>query len=206
MYGRARLQDFIPWNVIVGIALSLVLHILLALWVEKMNLSAKQTQQVQNHTLEVRLLRELPPLPPPMPPARVESKVEPQIIAHAKPAHHSAPTQRQTLPIATNESPSAPAIVPSAPQVPPEKHLDMDALHANLRAILAESDREKRDTPVGQLQEKPLYPPDEKSKLGKAISNTTRPDCRDNIANTGLLAPLFLLAMAADKKDSGCKW
>jgi hypothetical protein len=206
---RARFPGLTPWKVAIGLAISLLLHIILVLWSWNMKFGVIQSPQMQNRPLEVRLIRELPPQPPvpaqvPVPvsaPVPIASKV----IARTTQKPRSPPTLQPALPVA-DTPPITPTLVPSQPQAATGKHLDLDALRANLGAVVAEVDREKRDTPVGQLQAKPLYPSDDESKIGKAISNTTRPDCRNNIANTGLLAPLFLLAMAADKKDSGCKW
>ncbi len=50
---------------------------------------------------------------------------------------------------------------------PLEKHIDMGAMQADIHTALAQVDREKADTPAGQLVAKPLYPPEEETKMGK---------------------------------------
>lgn len=187
-------------NVAIGIALSLLLHGVAMLWWWNMTPPGAGLTERALRTLQVRLLRELPPVPPPAPEIS-QGKNLPQATARplrtARTAQPGAPTP---------PPPTATAPVSPANPVAAEKHIDLAAVHASLAAIVAEDDRERGETPVGQLQAKPLYRPDDDNRVGKAIRSTTRPDCRNNIANTGLLAPLFLLAMAADKKDSGCKW
>jgi len=187
-------------NVSIGIALSLLLHGLAMLWWWNMTPPGAGLTAHVLHTLQVRLLRELPPAPPPAPEisqGKNLSQATNRPLRTARTAQPGAPTP---------PPPTATAPVSQANPVAAEKHIDLAAVHASLAAIVAEDDREKGETPVGQLQAKPLYRPDDDNQVAKAIRSTTRPDCRNNIANTGLLAPLFLLAMAADKKDSGCKW
>ncbi|HSY28692.1 MAG TPA: hypothetical protein VK832_14380 [Burkholderiaceae bacterium] len=191
-----------PLNVLIGIAISLLLHSVLVIWSWNMRLpGAEQARTALRRPLEVRLLHELPPLPQPV----VQPIVQPQEVADNKKARHSLARLPQPAQATTTLAITPSTTLPEN-QMPTEKHLDMEAIHANLGAIVAEVDREKRDTPVGQLLTKPLYAPDDDNKIGKAIRGSTRSDCRDQIAGTGLLAPLFLLAMVADKKDSGCKW
>jgi hypothetical protein len=189
-------------NVTIGIALSLLLHGLAVLWWWNMTPPGAVLTAHVLHTLQVRLMRELPPAQPPALASEIaQSKNQPQ--ATARPLR-TAPSTHAATP--TTPPPTAAASASSASPVAAEKHLDLAAVHASLAAIVAEDDRERGETPVGQLHAKPLYQPDDDNQVAKAIRNTTRPDCKNNIANTGLLAPLFLLAMAADKKDSGCKW
>jgi hypothetical protein len=186
-------------NVVIGVLISLLLHATVAFWTWNLKLTATQEARTQSRPLEVRLMHEIEQIPAP---------VAPLTTTQTAPVTHRTPTSRQTLTIVKSETvtTAAPITVIPANPASTEKHLDLNAIHANLGTIVAQVDRENRDTPVGQLQTKPLYPQDDQSKMGKAIDQTTRPDCRDNIANTGLLSPLFLLAMVADKKDGGCKW
>ena len=193
-----------PLNVLIGIVISLLLHSALVIWSWNLRLpGAEQARTALKRPLEVRLLHEPPPQP------IVQPIVRPQEVADNKKVRHGPaglPRPAQAT-VTTTLTITPPAMTtPPNNSEPGEKHLDMAAIHANLGNIVAEVDREKRDTPVGQLLTKPLYAPDDDNKIGKAIRGTTRSDCRDQIAGTGLLAPLFLLAMAADKKDSGCKW
>jgi hypothetical protein len=193
-----------PLNVLIGVVISLLLHSVLVIWSWNMRLpGAEQARSALKRPLEVRLLHEPPPLPQPL----LQPIVRPQEVADNKKVQRAPvrlPRSAQAT-VTTTLAVTPPATPPSNSE-PTEKHLDMAAIHANLGTIVAEVDREKRDTPVGQLLTKPLYAPDDDNRIGKAIRSTTRSDCRDQIAGTGLLAPLFLLAMAADKKDSGCKW
>jgi hypothetical protein len=195
------------WNVVIGVAISVLLHAMVALWVWDLKLAAMQGGSPQNRPLEVRLLREIAQTPVPIAPQPQPAPAPPTTTHVAAAISHASASPRAPQ-IVKSEAITTVAPNPLAPTVSPatEKHIDLEAIHAHLGSIVAEVDREKRDTPVGQFQTRPLYPADDQSKLGKAIDQTTRPDCKDSIANTGLLAPLFLLGMAADKKDSGCKW
>lgn len=199
-YNNNRGPRLSPQNVAIGIAISLLLHSLLAIWAWNMKLpAATQAERFLDRVLQVRLL------PPPPAPADVQRQEPAELTNVRQPMIRVPRSAPRSAPIIAAQPQAASGN--AAPKIQaPEQHLDLSAVHANLGAIVAEVDREKRDTPVGQLQEKPLSPADDENKIGKAIRNTTRSDCRDHIANTGLLAPLFLLAMAADKKDSGCKW
>lgn len=200
-YERCARLRMHPANVAVGIAISLLLHGMLAMWSWHMKLPGKQ-QNAQVHALEVRLLRDLPP---PLKPAVAPREIDESRKAHPFEGHSVLPPRTAAIVLT---KPPAPATAVATPSGAAEtgKHLDLAAVQANLGAIVAEVDRENRDTPVGQLHDKPLYPQDGESKIGKAILATARSDCRDKIANTGWLSPLYLLAMVADKKDSGCKW
>jgi hypothetical protein len=192
-----------PWNVLIGIAISLLLHGSVALWAWNLKPIATQAAHISSRPIEVRLLPEI---------AQISAPIAPPTATHAAPTPapitQRAPASRRTLQIVKSEAVAIIVPVTPAPANPTatEKHIDLDAIHANLGSIVAEVDREKNDTPVGQFQTRPLYPADDHSKLGKAIEQTARPDCKDSIANTYLLAPFILLKMVADKKDSGCKW
>lgn len=203
LFARSILPRMDPVNAAIGIAISLLLHGLAALWWSNMKLPRAGQTEHAPRPLTVRLLRELPqPLPPQVHPPEIAQSKSPQQAIN-RPSRPAPTTHAAAL-----TAPPPNAAAPALPENPAatEKHLDLAAVHANLSAIVAEVDREKGETPVGQLQAKPLYRPDDDNQVGKAIRSTTRPDCKNNIANTGLLAPLFILAMAADKKDSGCKW
>jgi hypothetical protein len=88
------------------------------------------------------------------------------------------------------------------PNPPPSPYIDPEAARAAIPGILKQLDNEKRKLPVGQLMDKPLYGPDEESRLGHQMAKAARPDCMKD-GRAGLLTPLFWLA---DKKGTGCKW
>jgi hypothetical protein len=197
----AKLARIDPIGVAVGILLSLALHGMLVAWAWQRalpagNRSAAQTQVV----LEVRLRPAPAALPTPLPdaqPREAPPTRKAQISRTPKPIALQAATQ--------NDKPAV--VNPAAPTpAAPEKHMDVESVRAGLGAIVAEVDREKRDTPVGQLITHPLYPPEADNKMARAVEGSSRSDCRNSIANTGLLAPLVILTMAFDRKNSGCKW
>ncbi len=188
-------------NAAAGIALSLALHGMLAAWLWNRMLPAYVADHRAPRVLEVRLA---PPLQPAPPPAVAQ---QPPLEARTRTVLRTA--LRTPKPIAlqaaapSSTTQSEPATPTASNQPAAEKHLDLAAVHASIGAIVAEVDREKRDTPVGQLQAKPLYAPESETKLGRDIARGARGDCKDLGNQFGLLAPL---AMLMDRKNSGCKW
>lgn len=190
-------------HVAIGIALSLLLHLLAAIAVWH---SLPQNQLVLRlrTPLQVRLVPSSPPLEPAL---SATAPLRPQ--PGTRTAMHTAKVQKNAIAPSTivsvaKSAESATLSTPSAST--PEHHLDMAKVRAGIGAAVAEVDREQSDTPVGQLKAKPLYDKEPESKEARAIASSARSDCRDRIANTGLLAPLMILATAFDGKDSGCKW
>jgi hypothetical protein len=186
-----------------GVMICLGLHILLfiVIW-QGAQFDHTRLAQVANKRLEILLLPQAITVVPQR--AREFSKSDAKSMLHERLA------QQRKTPLAQN-MPHPVARVPTPDKRPSgvassERHLDMAAIYANIGKIAAEVDREDSDTPVGQLRTKPLYEKDDDNRIAQAIRGAARPDCRHSIANTGLLAPLVILAMALDKKDSGCKW
>ncbi|NMM37772.1 MAG: hypothetical protein HHJ09_09695 [Glaciimonas sp.] len=181
-------------NVGIGIVLSLLLHGVLVVGYWNHTLPSDRAVDNVRPELEVRLLRSLPSPPSadaPMPhlPKQAQTATRrPRPVATQLVA--TASTMRSE-PAATSTAATA-------------KPLDLN-MHASVHAAIAQVDRERRRTPVGQLQAKPLNAPVSETTLGREIANTARPDCKGKIA-VGLLAPLAILAMTMDGKDSGCKW
>jgi len=197
----AKLARVDPVGAAIGILLSLLLHSILIAWAWNRTLPAANRPEPQNQVaLEVRLV----PIPLATPALELKPRQVPQsetVRATRAPKPAVLKTvQASDAPVVVRETPVA------AVQVLPEKHIDVESVRSGLAAIVAEVDREKRDTPVGQLIAKPLYPLEANNKMAHAIDGSIRQDCRDRIANTGLLAPLFILGMALDRKNSGCKW
>jgi hypothetical protein len=187
-------------NVLIGIALSLLLHLLFVAWSLEHRISSPTVSVAKQ--LEVRLVHLLPlPVPEPAPPLPKDEKVTEKPGKTPKTRAEKTPQASITLPPAAAP---APITAPAAPSE--EKHIDMNAIHASIKSAVADVDREKADTPNGQLIAKPLYPPEEETRMGKMINGTTRPDCKEQVTGMGLLAPLGVLATLLDKKDSGCKW
>jgi hypothetical protein len=192
----------------IGIMLSLLLHGMLAYWVWNRTLLPADRSRVDNRfTLEVRLVTAptalLPAAPALKPPAEQTRTVRTTQAARPIAAR---PIAARPIIVQAATPPSTTATAPEQPAATAEKHIDVESVRGGLAGIVADVDREKRDTPVGQLIDKPLYPPEASNKMARAIDGSTRSDCRNSIANTGLLAPLFLAAMAFDRKNSGCKW
>lgn len=183
-----------------GLLTCLCLHLLLIVIVSRNIFTATHLTREQNRRMDIMLI----------PAPTIAAKPPVQDSPAASPTHLEKATQLQSQ---QNPHVSPRQITRAAPTkqsadhtASPEKHLNIQAIYDNIGKIVAEVDRENDDTPVGQLRKKPLYQNDDDNRIAKAIRNTARPDCRDSIANTGLLAPLVILSMALDKKDSGCKW
>ena len=126
-----------------------------------------------------------------------------------------APMERATPPSAREPDTAAPptAAVPAAPEVPAASDktagstgFDLERARKTARK-LATAKWTKDEPSVARLRDHPLYPMREGTPLGRAIDATTRPDCRNIAADTGLFAIVVIpYLMVTDKKDSGCKW
>lgn len=189
----------------IGIAVSAVLHVLLLLaWRERFP-HPDQSAEPRRMTLEV-FLPPLPTAPPRSPVAQREPEKPPRTTEVHRQKRH---TIRQgdvatATPPVLAQPPSAPPPANVHPgSQPPSRYIDPDAALASVPGIMKELDREKKERPVDQVAAKPLYGPDEETRLGQKIANAGRPDCMKTILPGGLLAPLFMLA---EKKGTGCKW
>jgi hypothetical protein len=192
-------------EIVAGIAISLVLHLLL----------------IFGYRLSLPVAPEQPPartmtvwLQPPKPivariatPAKPEPKEEPArkrkrdlerpalAARPSTPAPALATSQAITLP-----APSNPVADPLHPEEQPKK-FDMNAALKTARKVANEKDPARAGLPVAQLDDHPLYPEQRDTQLARDIAGAKRGDCKNTGA--GLLSPLIWLM---DKKDSGCKF
>ncbi len=188
-------------NVAIGVAVSLLLHLLLAAWTWQHRMATHRFAETTNITVHLLPIA-------PVQPAAVMPHPEPLKAQHETAARtilSAKPRAVVTTPVpAPHEAP--PTVPPSSTAPQPEKHLDMNAVYGSVKSAVAEVDRENAETPTGQLAAKPLYPPESGNKIGKMIDGTTRADCKDQVEGYGLFTPVAVLATLLDKKDSGCKW
>jgi hypothetical protein len=178
-----------------GIAISLVLHIaMLALLRDRAN--------IRNEPEPPRMTVEILLLPPPAPPRAITPPRDadtPRRDRARPPKHHAAP-HTDTVPATPPAAAASPPVRPDSTPTPPT--IDPEAARAAIPGILKQLDDEKRKLPVGQLMDKPLYGPEEESRLGRQMARAGRPDCMKD-GRAGLLTPLLWLA---EKKGTGCKW
>ncbi len=185
-----------------GVLACLCFHLLLIVAICKNTLFVTtHPKQEKNNRMEIVLIADAASVA-----TKIVNKAAPVVPQAPKEITAPRRTKRQTQAAPRQMVRTAPPGKPSNNVSSSEKHLDLDAIRNDIGRIVAEVDKEDNDTPVAQLRHKPLYENDEDNRIARAIRSTTRPDCRDSIANTGLLAPLVILSMALDKKDSGCKW
>lgn len=185
-------------NAGIGIVMSLLLHGVLVVWYWNDTLPSDRAVNNVRPTLEIRLLRSLPSPPSvdaPMPHLPTQAQT---VIRRPR------PVATQLVATASTMRSEPAATLTATSHTVSEKPLNLD-MHASVHAAIAQVDRERQDTPVGQLQAKPLNAPVSETTLGRKIASTARPDCKEKIA-VGLLAPLAILAMTMDGRDSGCKW
>jgi len=198
-----------------GVAVSILLHLMLLMALrDRVFPNAERVQPAQRMTLEVFLPPLKRPAPAPEAPATPRLAI-PRTSEPPPPKHHAVPhaepsvqQSRTTNPSTelSTESPTASSTPPPAPEraqrEAPSHYIDPDAALANVPGILKQLDNEKRKLPVGQLMDKPLYGPDEESRLGHRMAQAGRSDCLKD-GGAGLLTPLIWLAQ---KKGTGCKW
>jgi hypothetical protein len=197
--GHYALKDA-PSRIGAGAAVSVILHLLLLLALRDLVTHHAERPQAERMTLEVLL----PPLKQPAPaaPAVPDNKQSEHTELHppkSRATHHKE-VQERSPPITV-----APAPIPlhKEPSEPSPHYIDPDAARASVPDILKQLDREKRQQPVGQLMDKPLYGPQEETRLGHQVAKAGRPDCLKEGGNAGLLTPLVWLVQ---KKGTGCKW
>jgi hypothetical protein len=186
-------------RVLVGIGISVAVHILLMLAYRNAGPILPPAESEPPSSMTVRIV---PPAPPPEPP-RVQAAApqrsgataprstrkatpEPVIAIPASPQRKEAP---DTFTVQQAEEP-APGDTPQ---------FDMSAAKQTARQLAGQTKLGREGHANAQFPDPPL---ETESKLGKAISRAKRRNCKDGIPG-GLLAPLFL---AMDKKDHGCKW
>ena len=201
---RPATQPLNKTHVAIGVAVSLLLHFLAAIWAWQHKTPAPHF--VEKTVVAVHLLpptpRQVEPAPAPPPPLPEPPKPNRETAIRHTPVSNPVVVAATPTRVDKDQVP-APAPV-TAPQ--PEKHLDMNAIYGSVKSTMTQIDRENADTPVGQLAAKPLNPPESGNKIGKMIDKTTRADCKDQVEGAGLLTPLLAVATLLDKKDNGCKW
>jgi hypothetical protein len=189
-------------HVAIGVAVSLMVHLLAAVWAWQHKTPAPHFAEktaIAVHLLPPPKPAELPPPPPLFEPAKPNKETAKRSVHGA--SHATPPAIFATPTRVENDQPQVPA-----PAVPQEKHLDMNAIYGSVKSTMTQIDRENAETPLGQVAAKPLYPPENGNKIGKMIDKTTRADCKDQVEGAGLLTPLLAVATLFDKKDNGCKW
>jgi len=192
-------------GVIVGVAISLLLHGLLIFGYRLSPPAAPVPPPAQAMTVWLQPAK--PPEtvakvePPPPPPRKRDKNGQP--AARSSPA---APATAQTITLPA--TPAAPATIPAPDPLHAEdapKKFDMNAALSTARKLASEKgalqDPARAGTPVAQLDDHPLYPEQRETKLARDIAGAKRGDCKNTGA--GLLSPLIWLL---DKKDSGCKF
>lgn len=203
---RHTLKDS-PSRIGIGIAVSILLHFLLLSFLRDRMPIHSERRESGRMILEVFLPRLKQPesVAPAVPEGILPKRGEPR-----QPQRHIAP-QKKTHPVmpappvaitpvpSDNEQRAA----PGQPSEPSTRDIDPEAARASVPEILKQLDRERIRRPVDQLAAKPLYGPQEETRLGQRMAKAGRPDCLKTIQPGGLLAPLFMLA---EKKGSGCKW
>ena len=204
-----------PGGILIGVAISILLHLVL-LYQSRFGWTAPAPTLPPQETITV-WLRPAPvvqPLPPPPAPLTVQPEPPPpkkelrKERAARKPAPASTP---DATPAPATEAPGMTWVAPAPAQdaavqadpfaepAPQAGKFDMEAARRSARKVASERDPAKAGTAVGQLPEKPLA---SETPLARKMSRAARADCKDGIPG-GLLAPLLL---AMDKKDHGCKW
>lgn len=210
--GRYSAPASRPGGILIGVAISIALHVLL-LYQSRFGWTIPAPALPPQETITV-WLRPAPvvrPVPPPPAPLTLQPEPPPKKeIRRERVARKPAPaTTPDTAPV--NEAPGmtwvAPAPAQDAPAAadpfaeaaPPAGRFDMEAARRSARKVASERDPAKAGTAVGQFPEKPLAT---ETPLARKMSRAARADCKDGVPG-GLLAPLLL---AMDKKDHGCKW
>ena len=187
-------------RLIVGLALSLLLHVALLLaW--RHGPPAQNPASAPAPAPIAVWLR--PPPAPKIDAARVSaSTAKATPAAPAKPRWRTPPNLiALPAPASVKPARTEPFTVeaPSAPSAPVAPRFDAEAARRMARSLASEPDPAKAGTALAQLPAKAL---ETQTKAARAISGAKRRDCKDGIPG-GLLAPLILMM---DKKDSGCKW
>jgi len=187
-------------GIVVGIVVSLALHLLL-IFGYRLSGPPPEAPRAPAPTITVWLQPARPPQPvaklePPPPPPQPERRKREQPAAPRQPAPAApAPVIVATPPPAPSQAITQPQPDPLHPELQPKK-FDMDAALKTARQIASEKDPGRADTAVAQLKDHPLYPEDRETQLQKGIASAKKYDCLKSGAGMGLLAPL---AWAFDK-------
>jgi hypothetical protein len=194
--GHHALKDT-PSRISAGVVVSVMLHLVLILALRDLVSHRAERPQAERMTLEVLL----PPLKQPAP--VVSDNKQPERTEPRPPKPHAARPKEvpETSPsITVAPAPIHPRKEPSEPS---PHYIDPDAALSSVPDVLKQLDREKRQQPVGQLMDKPLYGPQEETRLAHQVAKAGRADCLKEGGGAGLLTPFVWLAQ---KKGTGCKW
>jgi len=185
-------------GIVVGIAVSLALHLLL-IFGYRLSGPPPEAPRAPATTMTVWLQ----PARPPQPVAKLEPPPpKPERRKREQPAAPRRPAPAAPVPVIVATPTPAPSQAITQPQPDPlhpelqPKKFDMDAALKTARQIASEKDPGRADTAVAQLKEHPLYPEDHETQLQKGIASAKKYDCLKSGAGMGLLAPL---AWAFDK-------
>lgn len=178
-------------GIIVGVAISLVLHAALLFGYR---LSSPPAPQQPARTMTVWLQRPTPP--------KVVAKVQPS-PARPEPQRKREPA-RAAPPVrapaaVVQQAPTQPSSEPQAITVLPreqdplyadqqQKKFNMDEALKTARSVAKE--KAKPGTLAAQLESHPLYPEDHQTQLQKGVASAKKYDCLQAGAGAGLLAPL----------------
>ncbi|QOY94515.1 hypothetical protein IM543_00895 [Massilia sp. UMI-21] len=181
---------------LVGVGVSLAMHLLLLFAYRHTGPSAPVFQPEAPSSITITIRPPAPALPPPTP-------TTPAASAAPRRARPSTSTPVIAVPPAP-ESTGDPFAVQQAAEpmqgsASDTPAFDMNAARQTARQLAGQTKLGREGTAHAQFPDPPL---ETESKFAKAISKAKRRNCKDGIPG-GLLAPLFL---AMDKKDSGCKW
>ena len=186
-----------PYRIVVGIALSLVVHALL-LFGWRHSLQPRPADSVREPRTIAVWLRP-PPAPLPEPVAEAAPKPPPE--RQARSARRPARTTELIAVPKTAPDAALPPDTFTVEQPAPDaaSRFDPEAAKKLARQIASDPTVVHDGTAAGQVEPRALAT---ETKAARAIASAKRRDCKDGLPG-GLLAPLFLLM---DKKDSGCKW
>jgi len=180
---------------VAGLAISALLHALLLFYVRMPDVRPADTDRRRwTQPLTVRLL------PPPVVPS--EPATEPKATATERTARpRRAPPQAIAI-VPQRGVPAATVPAPTPEPTPPaEPRVDIAAARAAARGMANDLKAPSGNWAAEKLNKDKEFGETRDERLGKAVANSARPDCRSG--EGGLLAPLLWMM---DKKDSGCKF
>lgn len=190
-------------GLVAGLAISLLLHIaVLVLMRAPTTPPAAPDARRWTQPLAVHLL---PPPPPrasatPSVPVRKDPPRRERAIARTVAPPRRDATERTAITVVPSR-PADTAPPPATAEGTPA--FDPDAARAAARAMANDLHPPATNWAAEKLNQGKEWKETKDQRLGRAVANSARPDCKTAYAGAGLLAPLLMLA---DKKDSGCKF
>jgi len=190
-------------GLVAGLAISLLLHIVVLVLVRAP--SAPPAQADARRWTQPLAVRLLPPPPP-------RARATPTAPARQNPPRRERSVVRAVEPLPRDDpARTAITVVPARPAdtAPPpatvegEPVFDPAAARAAARAMANDLHPPATNWAAEKLNQGKEWKETKDQRLGRAVANSARPDCKTAYAGAGLLAPLLMLA---DKKDSGCKF